>query len=495
MSTGSRRLFSDRELDLLATPLSVRLQRAAVAGDRDAAVEVSELYEQECTTVYGDRWTAALQTFIISEAGEQAHDAAVREAGRHAFLPFIQRYRNKTLRERVALVARRLRASGSTFWVEQDDQLIRFRLDPWGPVRHWRAPAPWQEHAARKLVGDRYLYPCSGDVAPPVSLALLSESQHLTHARELVPCFLATEVLFFEILPIDELGWPVGVISLPSEPDEPAFLDVYRDPRAVPRELYERVDRLKPRHMPGSASADDQLDRSDVARLGVPLSLRIREAATNKRWDRLIEIAAGMDAELVAAKDPLSILRTGLLTWIARHLGEDAVERVLMWSAAIIMPPWLDVAETVSSRRFVEQLAGVWRAHGSTFNMQETQHTVIFRGRPMGACGRLWSSTGPQVPEACGERVRYPTFGCYEPPASLHLLRQPRGMTTMRPDYPVYSAHCHVFHEIFPIDRIGRPLWAETHALGDRSGEVVHVFYKDPRAWPKRYYTRVGRHK
>jgi hypothetical protein len=108
----------------------------------------------------------------------------------------------------------------------------------------------------------------------------------------------------------------------------------------------------------------------------------------------------------------------------------------------------------------------------------------------------MWSHAYQHEVERISEsRVRYPTFGCYDPPGSFHLMQEPRGITYGRTGYPIYSCHCHMLHEIFPIDRLGRPLWIEEHPLHDPDGETVHIHYKNPADWPERYYERVGRTK
>jgi hypothetical protein len=52
-----------------------------------------------------------------------------------------------------------------------------------------------------------------------------------------------------------------------------------------------------------------------------------------------------------------------------------------------------------------------------------------------------------------------------------------------------------MLHEIYPIDQLGHPLWVENHRLDDPDGEMTHVHYKDPAAWPERCYQQVGRSK
>ena len=128
--------------------------------------------------------------------------------------------------------------------------------------------------------------------------------------------------------------------------------------------------------------------------------------------------------------------------------------------------------------------------------IEEEDDRFVFRGRPLGACARMSASRYAATVERISEsRVRYPTFGSLMAPMCAHKLREPHPVNHFTPDFPVYSAHCTMLHEIFPIDRIGRPLWVEVHALEDPDGETIHYHYKDPDGWPERFYAQVGREK
>jgi hypothetical protein len=203
-----------------------------------------------------------------------------------------------------------------------------------------------------------------------------------------------------------------------------------------------------------------------------------------------------MDRELVGAKDPIGIAIAGLLSWIAWHLGEAAAEKALERTAEVVMAPFISAVRDLTISDAIPAWSVAWRAHGSTFWMEEREETVILRGRPLGACHRMLSHAySPSVQRLSESRVRYPTFGCYDAPAAFHLMREPRGITHGKTAYPIYSCHCHMLHEIYPIDQLGHPLWVEEHNIEDWDGEMIHTHYKDPDAWPARYYEQVGRSK
>jgi hypothetical protein len=494
----SERLFTEEELDLLATPRSILLERAALARDEGAARAVIPDIDIETLAIYDAymNWMGVLQTLILDRCGEREHDDALRWSAEHAARPFVERLRGAGPRGWAQWLASRLRSSGTTFRVEEDDARIRFRCDPWGPLRQWRAPAGWEGSEPRRREGDRIVYPSYGHYDSSAEFRLLSGARPLTHGRASLPSLLAAEILFLEIHPAELFGFPLAVIELGESLDEPVCLDVHKDPGTIPAGAYERFGMVKPAAGTLVATAGAAFSAEELRRLGMPLSLQVEEAVGEGDWNRLLAMSAGMDAELVNAKDPLGIQIAALLTWIARHLGEAEAERALERTAEVVMTPFLEWVRDLPIRDVIQVWAIAWRSHGSTFWIEEDDRRLVLRGRPLGACHRMWSHAYQHEVERISEsRVRYPTFGCYDPPGSFHLMQEPRGITYGRTGYPIYSCHCHMLHEIFPIDRLGRPLWIEEHPLHDPDGETVHIHYKNPADWPERYYERVGRTK
>ena len=128
--------------------------------------------------------------------------------------------------------------------------------------------------------------------------------------------------------------------------------------------------------------------------------------------------------------------------------------------------------------------------------IDEYDDRVVFRGRQLGACGRMWASDYQgEIERISDSRVRYPTFGCYDPPMNFHMLREPRSITHMKEDYPIYSSHCHTLHEVFCTGQFGYPLWVEEHPIQDKDGVTRHIHYKGPEDWPEEYYEQIGHDK
>lgn len=498
-ATTSSRLMSEEELELLATPLSISLERAADSRDTGLIPWIVDQLDQECLAIYDAyvSWIGVLQRFIVEREGQAGHDLAMTWVAEHGTRPFVQQYAGLGVRERVILLAQRLRAAGSTFSVEEDETRVRFRLDVWGPARWWREAEAWQASEPRHRAGDRIRYPSYGYYAPPVSFPVLEGARALTRGRDVLAANLATEVQLLEQVPIELFGHPLAVIGLGVAATDPVTLDVHKTAADVPVEVYDAVGLAKPALRPAPRASGERLfDEDELDRLGTPLSVQVEQAAARGDWGRLRAISARMDEELVGAKDPLGVTIAGLLSWIARHFGEEGAERALEETAEVVMAPFVSAVRDLDRPDAIRAWSVAWRSHGSTFWIEEDDERFVFRGRPLGACARMWASSYQTEVERISEsRVRYPTFGSFDPPVSFHVMREPRGITHGKVGYPVYSCHCVMLHEIYPIDQLGHPLWVEQHPLDDRDGETVHIHYKDQSAWPERYYEAVGRRK
>ena len=217
---GFDRLFDDDQLDLLATPLSIRLERAAKAQDAEAANGLAEEMDGETLAIYDAylNWMGVLQGYIVRRGGEEAHDEAMRWVAEYGLRPFLRPYEGLDLRGRALLLAEQLRANGSTFTVEASPGHVRFVCDPWGPQRWWRARSDWEDTEPRRYEGERIVYPnYGGGEDPRGNFPVLQGARALTQGRDSLPCVLVPEIQFLEILPIEMWGRPLAVLGLPEE--------------------------------------------------------------------------------------------------------------------------------------------------------------------------------------------------------------------------------------------------------------------------------------
>ena len=183
----------------------------------------------------------------------------------------------------------------------------------------------WENPASARA--DRLTYPCYGHVRPAgvVRDAVGRQAVH-PHGRDRLPSFLATEILFLEIVPIELFGAPIAAIELGAGPDDVTHLDVYKEPPTSPP-VSMPAPGPRSRCSPTAAVRRGRLfSEAELARMGTPVSLQVAEAAAANDHARLLAVSAGMDVELVGAKDPIGVAIAGLLSWIAWHFGEAAAE-------------------------------------------------------------------------------------------------------------------------------------------------------------------------
>ena len=276
----NNRIFFDEQLDILGTPLSIRLERASKNKDPQEVERVRILMDQECTVIYNSysTWIGVLQTFIIDHVGEDGHNEALRFAAEYAFRPFVREFKDLDMRGRAEKLARLLRASGSTFSVSADEDKVHFEVEVWGGVsRHWRSGAGDQAAREIKRRGHQYIYPSIGTYDLPASFVELSKLGPLNHGMENVPCLFAIEILLLEIMAIEEFGMPIAGITLPISPEASAGLDIYKDISLVPEEVFEKVAMPKPKHSDFSKEGT-KFDAHELQRLATPLSIQVETA-------------------------------------------------------------------------------------------------------------------------------------------------------------------------------------------------------------------------
>ncbi len=87
-----------------------------------------------------------------------------------------------------------------------------------------------------------------GGYKPPRNLARVKKAQPQTFGKENFPVY-CTHCAFQEIVPIEVLGHPIFITD-PPDADKigeiPCSVYIYKDPKNIPEEFYERIGKKKP---------------------------------------------------------------------------------------------------------------------------------------------------------------------------------------------------------------------------------------------------------
>lgn len=145
--------------------------------------------------------------------------------------------------------------------IEEDDRYV-LRFDPCGS-------------GGRTVRGD-WIEDTPARMEAPYNWGVSNEEASWNHYTKGVCLYCAHCIVLMEEIPIDRFGYPVRVIDPPIYPDTDRDPDVrqkcqwtmFKDPTAVPEEVYVRVGRTKPDKF-GSSNFDAG-DLPDAGALGLP---------------------------------------------------------------------------------------------------------------------------------------------------------------------------------------------------------------------------------
>lgn len=207
---------------------------------------------------------------------------------------------------------------------------------------------------------------------------------------------------------------------------------------------------------------------------------------TTPAWEQASEAMAAGDLDRAAALVEQAVARwrslqdysinwiTSLLSFIARELGEEGVERALRSAGEEFVrdrrdPGW----DALPASARAKAIARAMVANFGRCEVSEDDEKIVLAFR-CGTGGRLI------------DEGRYETEG-----GPYAVLREPAPRTFGRGALPVYCAHCSVNNEIQPVEWGGAPVTVEYPP--ERAGEpCVHHVYKDTSAIPPEVYVRIG---
>jgi len=194
---------------------------------------------------------------------------------------------------------------------------------------------------------------------------------------------------------------------------------------------------------------------------------RIAAAIERGETEHACGLAQALHDEALARHDRGMSRVTGLLSWIGRRHGTDALEQAYGEAMSA------DLLGDASFRGRAEALMHFTRVHLQPFALTEDDEKLTFLCSVCPSGGRLLRE------------------GHYEPPRGGLHVAGPGPLTWGRSELPVYCCHEPVMEKA-SIEATGVPLFVvePSEHLGEEPCRTY--LYKDPADIPERFYTRLG---
>jgi hypothetical protein len=222
--------------------------------------------------------------------------------------------------------------------------------------------------------------------------------------------------------------------------------------------------------------AEAELSADEIEAMTTPTWEQAKAAVRDGDHDRAVALIDRAVGQWRSLQDYSINWITSLLSFVARELGEEAVERALRATGDEFVRPRRDTGVDWGSLPASARAKVVARAMVANF----------------GTCGVEEDDEKISLSFRCGTGGRLIDEGRYEGQHGYAVLRERAPRTFMRDELAVYCAHCSVNNEIQPLEWGGTPTSIEYPACG--KGDVcVHHVFKDTAAIPDEAYERIGR--
>lgn len=214
----------------------------------------------------------------------------------------------------------------------------------------------------------------------------------------------------------------------------------------------------------------------ELEEMGAPTLDLVLEAIDTGDKDKAKVLAKRMKHEFNHLHDGYMFWVTGLLSYIYRNCGIEAVEEAereahTTEAKVVFTPP-----EKTDIRSRVEHLAGGLRGHMQPITIVETDTTISLSMKP------------------CGSGERLIQKEAYSPELGLAKVEEPHRVTWGLKDFPIYCVHCPVM-EALELEATGH--LGAVHIVSEPMyhGACEFVFYKNPEDIPEDFYRRIGKKK
>lgn len=182
---------------------------------------------------------------------------------------------------------------------------------------------------------------------------------------------------------------------------------------------------------------DKSSDEAALSSLGERTLDQLTVAIEAGETEKARELAAGMHAEFQGMHDLFLNWTTGLLSFIGKNYGDEALatasaETVQYYNDAVWDDTLASAFAAMSDEERIQALASGLRGHLQSFDVTEKDD-----------CYEI-------LLEHCGSGGRLVQQGAYEGPNALYKVKTPSAMTFGQKDFPVYCTHCHFQNHFIP---------------------------------------------
>lgn len=213
-------------------------------------------------------------------------------------------------------------------------------------------------------------------------------------------------------------------------------------------------------------------NETELAEMGEETVNLIEQAIDAGELDKAKILTRKMHRESFRQHEVFRDWITSLLSYIYRHLGDDAVYEST-YEVLAQLPIFTNEYRDQDLGHQAAVLASNFRGHLTPVVVEEDDEKFTIMMSPCGSGGRSIAS------------------GSYETSKNFAKVKKPQKMTFARGDFPIYCTHC-ALQELVPIEKLGYPLWVTE--IPDKIGykPCKYHIYKDPDNIPAKYYERYG---
>jgi len=218
-------VFTESELKEMGKRTRDLIDEAIDAGDLEKAKRLNHRMYSEFLAMhdfYRD-WVTGTLSYIWEHDGDDALYESLKQGLSSRFKQMVESYEKADFRRKVEMFAMGLRGHLQPIEVEEDEEKVCLTMHPCG--------------SGERLVQE-------GAYGPPKNFSTVMDPHPMTYSRPNCPIYCTHEPIL-EILPIEWIGHPVWVAFPPEDRWGGCSFCIYKDPKAIPEEVYKRLGKEK----------------------------------------------------------------------------------------------------------------------------------------------------------------------------------------------------------------------------------------------------------